>query len=154
MADNFISYNRFTAMPPNISTFGATVEEVKLQRGQPDKNPTHSPMAAPRVSLRRLALKPRGSDQARLAEPDQPPVDPYEGARPAVSLLREAAGKLSGDLLGSLAAHLEESAAVPAQLREPMRQSCRRLSLLGQHLGQINAMVNAIQGRALATRQG
>ena len=154
MPDNFVSYNRFTTMPPNIADFGATVDEIKIQRGQPDKNPVLSPMATPRLSLRRLALKPRGSDHTRLSEPSEPTVDPYEGARPASTILREAAAKLAGELVPSLDAHIANATDIAGPLREPMRQSCRRVAELARHLTQTNAMTNLIQGRTLATRQG
>jgi len=85
MADNFISYSRFTALPPNISQFGVTVEEVALQKGKPDANPIHAPMAAPRVAEARLSLGANGSDRLRLENPLSPQVNPYEGPKSTLS---------------------------------------------------------------------
>ena len=69
MANNFVSYSRFTAMPPNIATYGATVEELKSQAGKPDANPVLSPMAASEVTQRRLSLSATGSDRMRVTPP-------------------------------------------------------------------------------------
>ena len=153
MADNFTSYNRFTTLPPNIADFGASVEEFKLQRGTPDKNPAISPMAVPRASLRKLALAPRGSDRARLGELEDPDNDPFAGSRPPLSLLRAALSKMNGEALGALEARLGEPGEVASHLREPMRQSCRRVALLAQAMRQTYELMNNVQARAVAVQR-
>lgn len=153
MADNPISYNRFTALPPNVADYGATVEELKLPRGTPDKNPAVSPLPNPRVSQRRLALKARGSDQMRLAEPQEPVVDPYEGPGSVLSLSRDALGKLAGPVLAGVREAVGHSGRVPPQVRELMMESARRAALLGDFLREQVQMAQGIQARAAAARR-
>ncbi len=102
MADNFISYQRFTSLPPNISSFGATVEEFKMQKGAPDANPVVSPMANTEVTQVRLALARTGSDKVRLGEPSEPEANPYEGARPNLVLCRGAVHKMQSAVVAQL----------------------------------------------------
>lgn len=102
MANNFVSFSRFTTMPPNIADFGSTVEELKLQAGKPDANPALSPMAASEVSAKRLALSSTGSDKMRLALPTNANVNPYEGPKPASVLMRSALTKLKGGTFTAL----------------------------------------------------
>ncbi len=153
MADNSISYNRFTALPPNVADYGATVEELKLPRGTPDKNPSVSPLPNPRVSQRRLALRARGSDQMRLAEPREPEVDPYEGPGSVLSLSRDALGKLAGPVLAGVQEAVGHSVQVPPQVRDLMLESARRASLLADFLHQQVQMAQNIQSRAAAARR-
>ena len=153
MADNFVSYSRFTAMPPDISRFGATVEELQLQRGNPDRNPALSPMAAPRVSMQRLFLRPRGSDQMRLAGPDEPVIDPYEGPQSTLSLSRNALRKLSGSVLVDLEAEVQASVA-DKETRNLMLDSFRRVIGLRAYLAEINKMTETIYVRSVAASRG
>lgn len=154
MADNFISYNRFTTLPPNISDFGATVEELKMQRGAPDKNPVLSPMAVPRASLRRLFLKPRGSDQLRLGEPEEPDIDPYEGPQSTLSLSRNALKKLYGNVLTELETHVQDNPAADPQTRGLMMDSFKRVLSLRAYLDEINQMTESIYVRSVAASRG
>lgn len=153
MADNSISYNRFTTLPPNVADYGATVEELKLARGSPHKNPAVSPLPNPRLSQRRLALKPRGSDRLRLAEPQEPQVDPYEGPGSVLALSRDALGKLAGPVLSGVQEAVGRSTQVPPQVRDLMMESARRVSLLGDFLREQVQMAQGIQARAIAARR-
>ena len=100
--DNFNSYNRFTALPPNISQFGVTVEEVQLQKGKPDANPVAAPMADPRVAEARLSLGRSGSDLTRLQDPSRPAINPYEGARSLLHSSQNAVTKLTSPVVTDL----------------------------------------------------
>jgi hypothetical protein len=102
MANNFVSYSRFTALPPNIADFGSTVEELKAQSGKPDANPILNPMAATEVSAKRLALSTTGSDKMRLGLPTNISINPYEGPKPASVLMRSALQKLKGGTFTAL----------------------------------------------------
>ncbi len=102
MANNFVSFSRFTTMPPNIADFGSTVEELKLQAGRPDANPVLSPMAASEVTQRRLSLSATGSDKMRLSVPTNATVNPFEGPKPASVLMRSALTKLKGGTFTAL----------------------------------------------------
>lgn len=153
MADNFISYNRFTTLPPNIADYGATVEELKLQRGAPDRNPALSPLPVPYASLRRLFLKPRGSDQLRLGEPDEPEVDPYEGPQSTLSLSRNALKKLNGPILTDLEQTVS-GGGLTEDTRSLMQDSFRRVLGLRAYLDEINQMTENIYVRSVAASRG
>ena len=153
MADNFISYNRFTTLPPNIADFGSTVEELKLQRGSPDRNPALSPLPIPYASLRRLFLKPRGSDQLRLGEPDEPDVDPYEGPQSTLSLSRNALKKLNGPILTDLE-QMVSGGSLTEDTRSLMQDSFRRVLGLRAYLDDINKMTENIYVRSVAASRG
>ena len=154
MADNFISYSRFTALPPNISDYGATVEELQLQRGKPDANPALSPMAAPRIPAQRLFLKPRGSDQLRLGEPVEPDVDPYEGPRSVLTLTRSALRKLDSSVVAELQKLVQSGAIRDANLAALMGDSFRRVVGLREYLVQLYEMTEAIYVRSIAAGRG
>src|SRR5687767_1385200 len=100
--DNYWSFRRFTNVDPNISRAGATVEEFRIQRGNPDPNPVLSPMADQAVSDVRLALTRAGSDRMRLAEPAYPEANPYDGPKRVLVLSRNAVKKLMGSVLRDL----------------------------------------------------
>jgi hypothetical protein len=155
MADNFISYSRFTTLPPNISDFGSTVEEVKLQRGNPDRNPTLSPLAAPRQSALRLFLKPRGSDQLRLGEPVEPGQNAYEGPQSNLGLARNALRKLQTGALVDLQGHVDspEHAGDP-KTRSLMQDSLRRVGAMRDYLGERTRMTETIYVRAVGSSRG
>ena len=75
MAENKISFNRFTALPNNIATYGSTPEELKLQAGTPDPNPSVSPMPSATPADVHLALEPTRLRQATF------PRASYTGAQ-------------------------------------------------------------------------
>lgn len=154
MPDNFVSYNRFTTLPPNVADYGATVEELKLPRGKPDKNPAISPLPNPRTSERRLSLRTRGSDRLRLAEPAEPDLDPYEGPRSVLGLSRDAHLKLAGPALAALGEVVADSAGIAPQVRDLMAESARRVNLLGDFLGRQVQLTQAIVARAVAAKPG
>lgn len=152
MANNFISYNRFTALPNNISEYGAGLDELRLLKGRLEKNPAATPLAAPRRSRRLLALEATGSDELRLAEPQEPSVDPYNGPQSTLSLSRTGAQKLDSSVLGDLQ-------GVVGSMRESdtkslMLDSLRRVSVLRQYLAERNEMTEAIVVRSIAASRG
>ena len=102
MANNTISYNRFSALPANIAHYGTTSEELALQKGAPDPDPVLSPMADGVVPARQLALSRAGSDKLRLANPSQPMANPYEGRKPNLVHSRHAVTKLAGPVVEQL----------------------------------------------------
>lgn len=152
MANNFISYNRFTALPANISDYGAGLEELRLLKGRPETNPAVVPMAAPRRSRKLLALEATGSDEMRLAEPAEPQADPYEGAQSTLSLSRTSAKKLSGGVLDDLHGIVEGMQA--SDTRALMLDSFRRISAMRDSLGERNEMTEAIYVRSIAASRG
>lgn len=152
MADNFVSFNRFTALPNNIADFGASVEELKALRGTPDKNPAASPMAAPAASRRALALVPAGSDTLRLAEPVEPGADPYEGARPVLVLSRSGAKKLKTGVLADLQDVVDDLAE--GDTKRLMQDSFARVHAMRDLLADRNAMTENIYMRSLAASRG
>lgn len=148
MADNFVSFNRFTALPNNIADYGSSVEELKAQRGRPDKNPAASPMAAPAVSVRELALGPAGSDSLRLQEPQEPGPDPYEGPRPVWVLSRVGTKKLKRGVLTDLEEVVD---ALPeGDTKSLMCDSFARVHAMKDLLSERNAMTENIYMRSLA----
>lgn len=152
MANNFISYNRFTALPNNISDYGAGLEELRLLKGTPAKNPLAAPLAAPRRSRKLLALESAGSDEMRLAEPVEPNVDPYEGPQSTLSLSRTGAQKLDGTVLGDLQGVVESMS--DGDTKSLMMDSLRRVSAMRQYLGERNEMTEGIVVRSIAASRG
>jgi hypothetical protein len=154
MADNFISYNRFTALPPVISRFGWTEEEAASARGKPDPNPIHSPMAAPEVPAARLGLAPTGSDKMRLAEPTGPADNPFEGAKPTLVLSRNAVKKMSGNVIGALQQMVQSGAVTDKSLQALMGDSLRRVVGLREFMDHLNQMTESVYVRSLAASKG
>lgn len=152
MANNFVSYNRFTALPNNISDYGAGLEELRLLKGKPEKNPVVAPMAAPRRSRKLLALESTGSDEMRLAEPTEPNIDPYEGPQSTLSLSRTGAQKLGGAVLGDLQSVVESMRE--GDTKSLMMDSLRRVGAMRQYLGERNEMTEAIVVRSIAASRG
>ena len=66
MGDNFISYNRFTAHPANISDYVPSLAGLTASAGKPDPNPVVSPMPRTKVSEAKLAFAAGGSDKLRV----------------------------------------------------------------------------------------
>ncbi len=153
MANNFVSYNRFTALPPNIGSFGVTVEELEIQRGKPDPNPVLSPMAAPRASEVMLALTPAGSDLLRMGNLIQPEVNPYEGAKSNLSLSRNAFRKLGGAIIGHLG-HMIGGSSIEANLKGLMQDSLRRVIGMREYLGHRVKLTESIYVRSIAASKG
>jgi hypothetical protein len=154
MANNRVSYQRFTALPPNIAQYGATVEELELQRGKPDPNPILSPMPEARVADVRLALTPAGSDRMRLAMPVEPELNPYEGPRSVLGLTRSAHKKLTGNTLGELQKAVQSAELTP-ETKSLMADSIRRALVgLGQYLGDNIRLSEAVYARCLAASKG
>lgn len=154
MANNFVSYSRFTAMPPNIATFGATVEELKLQAGKPDANPVLSPMAASEVTQRRLSLSTTGSDKMRLALPTNTMVNPYEGPKPVSVLMRSALQKLRGGTFTALRDAVQRARKDDQQgqqgrdQRDQLPSDPKLLELMDDSLNRVISM-NALADRTL-----
>ena len=148
MADNVTSFRRFSALPANISAeSGQTIEEIRLARGAPNKDPRAGPMAAPRRSRRALALTPSGSDDLRVSEPAEPSIDPYEGPSSIQTLLRGATAKLNHPLLASLKQVVD---AMPeGDLRGNMQGSFQAIGGLDNLVGQLREMGEHIIVRML-----
>lgn len=148
MADNAISFRRFTQLPNNISEDGGlSLEEIKLNRGAPPKNPVAAPMAAPRASRRRLALGRAGSDDLRLDEPQEPEQNPYEGPASVLGLLRSGSKKLAHPVLGELG---QVVASMPqADVKANMQGSFAAIRQLGAQIDELKAMGDFIFVRML-----
>ena len=157
MANNFVSYSRFTALPPNIADFGSTVEELKSQSGKPDANPVLNPMASTEVSSRMLALSSQGSDKMRLALPTNVNVNPYEGPRPASVLMRSALQKLKGGTFTALRDAVQrarkddgdDGQQQKQRDRDDLPQDPKLLELMDDSLNRVISM-NALAERTLS----
>lgn len=154
MADNFISYSRFTAQPSNIADFGTTVEEIKGTTGKPDGNPVVAPFPAPGPALNLLALDGSGSDLQRLGQPEQPLVDPYEGPARTIGQNRNALGKLDSATLTELEKVVQSKIGSEAETKGLMLDSFRRVRAMREFLGQLNQWSEAIQVRTIAASRG
>lgn len=148
MADNITSFRRFSALPSNITEAGGlSVEEIRLNRGTPIKDPRANPLAAPRRSRRALALTPSGSDDMRLPEPVEPMADPYEGPASNLGLLRGAAGKLTHPVLDQLKKVVD---AMPeGELSRNMQGSFAAIGGLEDMVGSLREMGDHIFVRML-----
>ncbi len=154
MANDLVSYQRFTTLPPNNARFGATVEELQLQRGRPDPDPSLSPLPDRRISAARLALAPAGSDRLRLAVTSAPEPDPREGPRSTLALTRRALDKLSGDVAGDLQRAIPAAAVTP-ESRAVMNDAIRRaLEGLCEHLRTSVRLAEGVHARCLAAAKG
>lgn len=154
MADNTISYNRFSALPSNIAHFGSTNEELALQQGAPDPDPVLSPMADQVLPAQQLALSRTGSDKLRLANPHQPMANPYEGQKPNLVLSRHAVTKLTGPVVGQLKGLVESGQVVEGNVQHQMMHSLKRVASLTSFLNQQNKMVDHIYARTLSVSKG
>ena len=151
--DNLISFSRFFA-DPNIAQHGATVEEFKLQRGNPNPDPILSPMAAPALSEVRLALLPTGSDQLRLVGPAQPEADPYTGPQKTIFLNRNALRKLQGRVLGELQQLVKAGIVADGNLQNLMLDSINRVVGMREFVGHLTAMAESVMVNSLAASKG
>ena len=154
MANNIVSYNRFSSLPANISSFGATVEEINLQHGTPDPNPVAAPMASPKVPEARLALGRGGSDQIRLGGPAEPVINPYEGAQPTLVLSRKVVQKLDSGVISQLQQSVEGELVGDQNLRGLMQDSLRRVLGLREFVDGLNKMTESVYVRAIAASKG
>jgi hypothetical protein len=154
MANNFLSFNRFTALPPVIMRFGWTEEEAAATRGKPEGNPWLSPMAKPAVAETRLALAPGGSDKVRLPQPATPQANPYEGPKPTLVLSRNAVKKLSGNIVGELHKLVQGGAVSDKSLQTLMLDSMRRVNGLREFMDHLNQMTESVYVRSLAASKG
>ena len=154
MADNFISYNRFTTLPPIIMRFGWTEEEAAATRGKPDPNPLHSPMPTTAVAETKLSLAPSGSDKMRLTDPTAPQANPYEGPKPTLVLSRNAVSKMSGNIIGQLQQLVQSGLVRDKNLQTLMLDSIRRVAGLREFMGHLNQMTEGIYVRSLAASKG
>ena len=154
MANNIISYNRFSALPANISTFGATVEEINLQHGTPDANPVVAPMASPEVPEARLAFGRGGSDQIRLGGPSEPDINPYEGAQPTLVLSRKVVQRLKSGVISQLQQSVQGDLVADRNLRGLMQDSLRRVLGLREFVEGLNKMTESVYVRAIAASKG
>ena len=154
MANNTISYNRFSALPANIANYGATSEELALQKGAPDPDPVLSPMADAVVPSEQLALSRLGSDKLRLATPHQPMVNPYEGSKPNLVHSRHAVTKLAGPVINQLKGLVDGGQVVEGNVQHQMMHSLKRVASLTAFLDQQNKMVDNIYARTLSVSKG
>ena len=150
MADNFISYSHFAAMPPNIAEHGATVEEIRLQRGTPDRNPVASPMPATRLSRIRLGFRRGGSDALRMGEISAPAADPYEGPQSELVLTRGLMRKMDSGLLTDLEGLVHAASDLSADKRTAMLDSFGRLNEMRRELSARQDMREFIYVRTVA----
>lgn len=151
MADNFISYQRFAALPPDISKYGVTKEELTIQNGKPDPNPALSPMPDNHIPETRLGLRPHGSDAMRLTHPTGPEVNPHEGPQSKLSWNRKALRKMSGQIMKDIEELIDSGAIGDEALGRLMRDSLDRVDSLVQYLTQLNKMTEMIYVRSITS---
>jgi hypothetical protein len=151
--DNFVSFNRFTNLPLDISQHGLTVEEFKRVQGSPDADPFLSPMPKPGVSNTQLALTKRGSDNLRLHTPQSPPVNPHEGPKLTLVLSRNGLNKLKGPVLTQLLTTVDD-VIDNDELRGRMRDSLARVQGLVSFVDQLNQWTEVVYAHRLGTSQG
>ena len=154
MANNPISYNRFTALPSNIAQYGYTQEEVASQRGTPDPDPVLSPMAQVEKPNAQLALARPGSDKLRLNQPQDPVYNPYEGQKPTLVLSRHAVTKLNGAVVGQLKSLVASGSISDPQVKTQMEHSLKRIGALAEFLDYQNQLTDQIYARTLSVSKG
>jgi hypothetical protein len=154
MADNFLSYNRFTALPPVVMRFGWTEEEAASTRGKPDPDPVASPMASAAVSEVRLALAPTGSDKMRLRTPAQPAENPFEGPKRTLLLSRNAVKKLNGNVIGELQKLVQSGVVSDRNLQTLMLDSIRRVVGMREFMAHLNQLTEGVYVRSIAASKG
>ena len=148
--DNFVSFSRFTALNPNISEHGATVEELVSTRGKPDPDPVASPMASPAVSAVQLALSNEGSDRLRLAGPLQPTVNPYDGPKRTLVLSRTAVAKLDGRVIGDLQSLVKSGTVGTEEVRARMLDSMQRVNGMREYVSHLNGLTESVVAHAVS----
>ena len=154
MANNSISYTSFTTLPSNISQYGQTVEEIKLQQGAPDANPAISPMPTTDLSDVQLALKKAGSDTTRLNGPSQPSQNPYEGPKSHLTLSRSATQKLKGAIVDELRDLIQSGKIGDKDVQKQMDSSLQRVIGMSEFLEYQNSLTDRIYSMALSVSKG
>jgi len=150
--DNLISFRRFSGVDPNIAQHGITVEE--LNTGRPDPNPVASPMASPAVPQARLALSRLGSDRVRLAGPESPAVNPYEGPKLTLVLSRNAMKKLHGRVVADLTRLVQGGAVATGNVQGLMSDSLRRVLGMREFVETRNSWADRIQVLMVGAAKG
>lgn len=150
--DNLSRFFSYTGVNPNISQFGQSVEEIKIQRGAPDADPVASPMPNTSAPNALLALSRDGSDRLRFQSPEQPEVNPYAGATQTLFLNRNALLKLDSSTFTQLAALIQNGSVGTPETRPLMGDSMTRVAALKGSLQNLAsmAMAVAVQTRAVA----
>lgn len=149
MADNAISYRRFSSLPNNISeASGQSLEEIRITRGTPPKNPVAAPMAAPRASRKALALGRAGSDDMRLTEPQEPDQNPFEGPVSVLGLLRSVGKKLEHPIFAELG-QVVDGMPQQAEIKGNMQASLASVQNLGREMSERQSMGDFILVRML-----
>ena len=154
MANNPVSYNRFTTLPSNIAQYGFTAEEVASQSGAPDPDPVLSPMASTQAPNTQLALSRPGSDKLRLNQPADPVFNPHEGQKPTLVLSRHAVTKLNGAVVGQLRSLVSSGAISDSQVKNQMEHSLKRVGALAEFLDYQNKLTDQIYARTLSVSKG
>ena len=149
MAENSLSYSRFSTLPVNIATHGVTAEEIKIQKGKPDKNPAASPMARSHISETRLAFARGGSDLIRLGLPTQPTVNPYAGQQRHLTLTRKLLRKLAGKIIADITSSIEVTVSDDETRSSQMGDSLRRVENMGKLLSKYSEWGEAIYLRTV-----
>jgi hypothetical protein len=143
------SFERFSTRPSNIAVYGWTKEEAALQEGRPDPNPILSPMAATGVSAVRLGLDTSGSDKMRVAQPEAPEANPYEGPQSWLSLSRSAVQKMGGAIVTSIQGTIAEAIHDP-DLQTLMKDSLTRLGGMRDSTAMTVKWADGIQAKQAA----
>lgn len=144
---NFSRFQVFTGgVPSNIAQFGYTADEAKIVRGEPERDVRITPMAAPAVTEVQLALTHRvGSDVSRLASPNDPGFNPFEGPKSMLQLNRAALVKLSSPIMEHVGGIVEGLVAQGAPNAEPMNESCKRLDTMSSVVHSLADMASSVQ---------
>ena len=154
MSSNMISYERFTSLPVNISEFGSTAEEYSLTKGKVETNVTIAPMA---TRAAEGLLGPRTtSDNLRVAAPEQPPVNEYEGFRHDHITVRGAINKGRARIGGFINEAVREGTVkgLSEGQRNQILASLAREHNMTQLLGRINRMQEGIFARIIGGAKG
>ncbi|MEO1483168.1 MAG: hypothetical protein AAFU77_13760 [Myxococcota bacterium] len=148
--NNFSRFQVFTGgVPSNIAQFGYTADEAKIVRGEPEQDVRIAPMAAPEVTEVQLALTHRvGSDVSRLASPNDPGFNPFEGPKSMLQLNRAAIAKMTSPVVSQVAdvvSELMQSGAPNAKLMDDSLNG--RLVTACHLLSSLEEMASSVQAR-------
>ena len=154
MAENKISFNRFTAFPNNIATYGSTPEELKLQAGTPDPNPSVSPMPSATPADVHLALGRLGSDKLRFQEPVTPAPNAFENNRLNLSVSRAATKRLKSPILRQMSDLIGSGQLGNEKMSMQMAHSLERVRKLSEFLDYQNKLTDAVYARTVSNARG